>query len=93
VHRVRMDRNRVVWAPESDAEAYHVVRGDLGAAALLRLATCRASSVAGTSYVDGDLPRPHDGYFYLVARVVAGVGGSFGEDSDGVERSIGASCP
>ncbi len=93
VHRVRLDDDRVVWAPESGAEGYHLYRGDLGAAALVSLAACRAAAVAGTSYVDRDLPRPHDGFFYLVARVVAGVGGSLGEGAGGAERSIGAACP
>jgi hypothetical protein len=93
VHRVRMDRDRLVWAPESGADGYDVVRGDLGAAAMLSLAACRAATVAGTSYVDRDLPRPYDGFFYLVAQVVGGVGGSLGEGSDGAQRSIGLPCP
>ena len=93
VHFVRVDGERVSWAPESGAEGYHVYRGDLGAEALLSFAACRASSVAGNGYVDPDLPRPSDGYVYLVTRVVGGVGGSLGEHSDGTERTIGVTCP
>jgi len=93
VRGVRWSPAAMTWEPETGSDGYHVYRGDVGAEALLPLAACRVAPVSGTSWVDVDLPRPGDGYFYLVARVAAGVEGTLGRKSDGSERSVNDTCP
>lgn len=85
-------RDRLVWEPEGVGEEYHLYRGDLGAPALVPLATCLADSVRHEYAVDGTWPVPGDGFFYLVS-VFGPTEGSLGRRSDGTERSVTARCP
>ncbi len=84
---------RMSWEPESGSDGYNLYRGDLGAPGLVALAACRRSGATATFGIDHDLPVPGDGFFYLVARIAAGVEGSLGRDSAGIERSIASPCP
>ncbi|HEX6853193.1 MAG TPA: choice-of-anchor B family protein [Candidatus Polarisedimenticolaceae bacterium] len=84
---------RLAWESESGSTEYHVYRGDLGAAALVRLAACLAGQTKTTYHVDGDEPQPGDGVFYLVTRVVGTIEGPLGRATTGQERSVDTRCP
>ena len=87
------DPQTLVWNPERSVGDYNLYRDLMSNLGGFGYGTCAEPAIREPTTINGDDPPTGDGYFYLVARVVAGVGGSFGEDSEGVERSIGAPCP
>jgi len=93
VHGLRIDGDALRWVAESGAESYNLYRGDVGAEVLLELATCRATGIPGTLYLENELPQLGDGFLYLVAPVVAGGEGSLGDKSDGAPRQVLGICP
>jgi hypothetical protein len=57
-------------------------------------ATCLENDVAGTSTTDPRPdPAPGSGYYYLVRAQTACASGTYGFDSDALERTPGAACP
>lgn len=95
VHGVRVldAGGSMTWEPESGSGSYNLYRGNLGAEALLQFATCLVSDVSVTWFADATRPPAGDGFFYLVAQVVAGVEGSLGSKSDGDPRAVTDTCP
>jgi choice-of-anchor B domain-containing protein len=93
VQGLRVSGAGLTWEPEAGSTAYNLYRGDLGAAALVRLAACRISAAPANHAADADLPAPGDGWFYLVSREVAGVEGTLGKASDGATRVVDSPCP
>lgn len=93
VQGVRLGVDLILWIPESGADTYDLYRGDLGAAVLAPLATCRRTGIVTPYLVEADLPLPEDGFFYIVTRTAGGLEGSPGPASDGVERVLAVRCP
>jgi hypothetical protein len=89
---VRVEAQRVEWEPEQGPDSYNLYRGDLGAEALLALAGCRLEGAEVLFAVDPDLPKPGDGFFYLISTVDGGAEGGLGEDSSGQARQIDDRC-
>ncbi len=85
--------DRIEWERENGSTGYDVYRGDLGAEALLNLATCRVAALATAYTIETDLPVPGDGFFYLVTRLLGAVEGPLGKLSSGAERTIASHCP
>ncbi len=59
-----------------------------------RGAVCLSNDVAGTSFVDGRPdPKEGDGFYYLVRAQSACGAGTYGFDSESVERGPASACP
>ena len=93
VQGVRLTGNRISWEPEVGADSYNLYRGDLGAAALVPYAACRAGRLETSYGLDLDQPAPGAGWFYLVTRLAGAVEGPLGYRSDGTPRTISVRCP
>jgi choice-of-anchor B domain-containing protein len=93
VQGLQLGAGTIFWEAEEGADSYDVVRGDLGSAQLVPLATCLTGGLVLTYTVDEVLPEIGNGLFYMVARVSGGAQGAFQEDSAGVPRTVNQGCP
>lgn len=88
------------WQPAAFADEYDVSRGSLSALDGSDYGACqnsRDSDPTDTSFVDDQVPGSSQGYFYLVRgrNLTCPAVGSYGNDSDGVQRLNGSplDCP
>jgi choice-of-anchor B domain-containing protein len=87
------DAVTLTWDKESGSTSYNVYRGDLGAAALVRLASCFARRLVTIYTADREQPQLGDGFMYLVTRLSGSGESSPGHASNGAERQIDNKCP
>jgi hypothetical protein len=77
------------WAPDPAADAYSVLRGDLGDLASAGYGSCIEEGIGSASFVDPDPPALGTGLFYLVQAQNLDCGmGSLGFSSAETDRSI-----
>jgi len=77
----------LTWAAIPGADAYSVMRGDLGAKAANQYGSCLANGLVAASYDDPTEPAPGEGFFYLVQADNFDCGlGSLGTTSMGQQR-------
>lgn len=82
------------WSPEISAGDYNLYRDPIGDLVTLDYGHCLAHDIPATTTVDGDVPAPGEGFFYLVtAENRLNQEGPKGWGSFGLYRTNANPCP